>query len=189
MATERPILFSWGVARPSAPGAGFRSAAGRGVAGAARGAARARARRLPGSCGGRPSPCFSTSGRWFGNSTATRRELCGFSPLDYQDKPKVKIDDDGKPRISSSEPRSTVPGSHNFSRLSLLESKEPWVDVMVRQLREQGRVAGFRRAPRRQGRGQSLGGPAARPARPPTPTGESTRRPASTGRPAIFGER
>ena len=191
MATERSILFSWGVARPSASGAGFRSAAGRGVAGAARGAARA----LPGSCSGRPSPCFSTSGRWFGNSTATRRALCGFSPLDYQDKPKVKIDDDGKPRISSSKPRSTVPGSHNFSRflrsLIKLESKDPWVDGMVRQLREQGRVAGLRRAPRlrRQGREQSLGGPAARPARPPTPTGESTRRPASTGRPAIFGDR
>ena len=121
--------------------------------------------------------------------------LCGFSPLDYQDKPKVRIDDDGKPRMSSSEPRSTVPGSHNFSRFlrSLLESKDPWVDGMVRQLREQGRVAGLRRAPRlrRQGREQSQGGPAARPARlpTPTPTGESTRRPASTGRPAIFGER
>ena len=85
---------------------------------------------------------------------------------------------------TSPEPRSTVPGSHNFSRLSLLESKEPWVDVMVRQLREQGRVAGLRRAPRRQGRGQSQGRPVARPARPPTPTGESVRRPASTGRPA-----
>ena len=117
----------------------------------------------------RPSPalCFSTSGRWFGNSTATRRALCGFSPLDYQDKPKV--DDDGKPVVSEA-PQT---GSHNFSRLSLLESKEPWVDVMVRQLREQGRIAGFRRAPRlrRQGRGQSRGRPAARPARLPTPTG------------------
>ena len=56
-----------------------------------------RARALPGSCGGRPSPCFGTSGRWFGDSTATRRTLCGFSPLDYQDKPKV--DDDGKPVV------------------------------------------------------------------------------------------
>ena len=26
--------------------------------------------------------------------------LCGFSPLDYQDKPKVKIDDDGKLDVS-----------------------------------------------------------------------------------------
>ena len=176
MATERSILFSWGVARPSASGAGFRSAAGRGVAGAARGAARA----LPGSCSGRPSPCFSTSGHWFGNSTATRRALCGFSPLDCQDKPKV--DDDGKPVVSGT-PQT---GSRNFSRLSLLESKDPRVDGMVRQLREQGRVAGLRRAPRlrRQGRGQSRGRPAARPARPPAPTGESARRPASTGRPA-----
>ena len=90
---------------------------------------------------------------------------------------------------TSPEPRSTVPGSHNFSRASLLESGEP--DDMVRQLREQGRAAGLRRAPRlrRQGRGQSRARPVARPARPPTPTGESARRPASTEGPAIFGER
>ena len=77
-----------------------------GHGGAARGAARA----LPGSCSGRPSPCFSTSGRWFGNSTATRRALCGFSPLDYQDKPK--IDNDGKPDVSKTRRRgaATSPG-------------------------------------------------------------------------------
>ena len=64
-------------------------------------------------------------------------ELCGFSPLDYQDKPKVEVGDDGKPRTTSPEPRSTIPGSHNFSRFlsSLLESRDPWIDV--RQLREQ----------------------------------------------------
>ena len=124
-----------------------------------------------------------------GSGAQPQRTLCGFSPLDCQDKPKV--DNDGKPRVTSPEPRSTVPGSHNFSRflrsLIKLESKEPWVDGMVRQLREQGRVAGLRRAPRlrRQGRGQSRDRPVARPARPPTPTGESTRRLASTGRPAI----
>ena len=61
-------FFSRGVARSPAPGAGSRSAAGRGAAGAARGAARA----LPGSCSGRPSPRFSTSGRWSGSSTAAR---------------------------------------------------------------------------------------------------------------------
>ena len=44
---------------------------------------------------------------------------------------------------------------------------------MVRQLREQGRAAGFRRAPRRQDRGQSRARPAARPARPPAPTGKA----------------
>ena len=160
-------LFSWGVARPPAPGAGSRIAAGRG--GADR--REARARRLPGSRGARRSPCFSTSGHWFG--TATRRALCGFSPLDCQDKPKV--DNDGKPGVSGT-PQT---GSCNFSRASLLESGEP--DDMVRQLREQGRVAGLRRAPRRQGREQPLGGPVARPARPPAPTGESTRPPASGG--------
>ena len=68
-------------------------------------------------------------------------ELCGFSPLDYQDKPKVKVGDDGKPRTTSPKPRSTVPGGHNFSRflssLVRLENKDPWIDGMVRQLREQ----------------------------------------------------
>ncbi len=67
--------------------------------------------------------------------------LCGFNPLDYQGKPKVKVDDDGKRWTTSPEPRSTVPGSHNFSRfLSApikLESKDPWVGGMVRELREQ----------------------------------------------------
>ena len=68
-------------------------------------------------------------------------ELCGFSPLDYQDKPKVKVDAAGKPRTTSPKPRSTVPGGHNFSRflssLVKLESQDPWSDAMVRQLREQ----------------------------------------------------
>ena len=119
-----------------------------------------------------------------GSGAQPQCALCGFSPPDCQDKPKV--DDDGKPVVSGT-PQT---GSCNFSRLSLLESKDPRVDGMVRQLREQGRVAGLRRAPRlrRQGHGQSRGRPAARPARPPAPTGESARRPASTGRPAIFGE-
>lgn len=81
-----------------------------------RGAARAR----PGSRG--RSPCRAC--RRFGNSTATRRALCGL--LDCKD----KVDNDGKP--TSPKLRST--GSHDFSRASLLESKEP--DVMVRQSRE-----------------------------------------------------
>ena len=101
----------------------------------------------------------------------------------YQDKPKV--DNDGKLDVS----RTPQTGSCNFSRASLLESREP--DDMVRQLQEQGRTTRLRRAPRlrRQGRGQSRARPVARPARPPTPTGESARRPASTEGPAIFGER
>ena len=106
-------LFSWGVARPPAPGAGSRSAAGRG--GAAR--REARARRLPGSRGARRSPCFSASGRW--SSTATRRELCGFSPLDCQDKPKV--DNDGKPDVSKTRRRgaATSPGPASLRAGSL----------------------------------------------------------------------
>ena len=125
----------------------------------------------------------------FGNSTATRRALRGFSPLDYQDKPKVEADNDGKPRTTSPKPRSA--GSRNFSRFlrSLLESEGPWVDGMVRQLRERAELPDF---------GERLGydGKAVDSHRsdqlqdrqdPPTPTGASTRRRA--GRPAIFGER
>ena len=42
-------------------------------------------------------------------------ELCGFNPLEYQDKPRIEIDNDGKPRMTSPEPRrrgaTTSPGS------------------------------------------------------------------------------
>ena len=119
------------IARSPAPGAGSRSAAGRGrddwPVRAARDHRWPPRERVPD----------------FGNSTATRRALRGFSPLDYQDKPKVEADNDGKPRTTSPKPRSA--GSRNFSRFlrSLLESEGPWVDGMVRQLRERAELPDF----------------------------------------------
>ena len=105
------IFFSWGVARPPTPGAGSRSAAGRG--GAAR--REARARRLPGSRGARRSPCFSASGHW--SSTVTRRALCGFSPLPGQA--------EGRQRRQAGRLQNPRTGSCNLSRVNLLESGEP----------------------------------------------------------------
>lgn len=103
--------FSLGLmaARSPALGVGSRSSAGRRAADAVRGAARARRDdylvRVAYECRRhRPSARVERGLIRELNRNLALLTLYGFSPLNYQDKPKVKIDNDCKPRTTSLNP-------------------------------------------------------------------------------------